>query len=139
MAPISIKRPSIICSFLACLVMASPAYALFAKLSTNLVAVVTISGVKPSGNANINQSKYPASPGILSMKVSKVNLPDGSILAVNLSDCPWFGPVAYLKVFSGSASLSTSLPAICQIGRTSSIAVSYQTSVVMVGGSPWTI
>jgi hypothetical protein len=133
------KRTWIISSFAAILFIASPAYALFAKLSTDLIAAVTISGVKPSGSANVNQSKYPSNPGVLSVKMSNVKLPDGSVLAVNISDCPWYGPVAYLKVFGGSASLSTSLPGNCQVGRLSSITVLYNTTIISKGGNPWKI
>lgn len=133
------KRTWIISSFAAILFIASPAYALFAKLSTDLIPAVTISGVKPSGSANVNQSKYPSSPGVLSVKMSNVKLPDGSVLAVNISDCPWYGPVAYLKVFGGSASLSTSLPGNCQVGRLSSITVLYNTTIISKGGNPWKI
>ncbi len=116
-----------------------PAYAIFAKLSTGLTALVVIGGVKPSGSASVNQSNYPASPGILNVKVSKINLPDGTVLPVTMSDCPWYGAVAYLKVVSGSASISTSLPANCQTGRLSSISILYKTSIVLTGGNPWKI
>lgn len=133
------KRNGIVASFLTLSVLATPAYALFAKLSTDLIASVTISGVKPSGSANINQSKYPSSPGVLSIKMSNVKLPDGSVLTVNISDCPWYGPVAYLKVVGGSANLSTSLPGNCQVGRLSSITVLYNTTLISKGGNPWKI
>ncbi len=133
------KRTWIISSLAAILIIAPPAYALFAKLSTDLIATVTISGVKSSGSANVNQSKYPSNPGVLSVKMSNVRLPDGSVLAVNISDCPWYGPVAYLKVVGGSASLSTSLPGNCQVGRLSSITVLYNTTIISKGGNPWKI
>jgi hypothetical protein len=133
------KHICLLIGFLTSLLIAAPAYAIFPKLSTTLTALATINGTKPSGNANLDQSRYPNSPGVLSVKVSKVSVPDGSILAVNLSDCPWFGPVAYVKIVKGSASVSTSLPATCQIGRSSSITLIYNNLTVMKGGSPWTI
>lgn len=139
MSIVTSKHTWIISCFVAVLIMAPPAYAIFAKLSTDLIATVTISGVKTAGSANVNQSKYPANPGVLSVKVSDINLPDGSILSVNLSDCPWYGPVAYLKVFSKTASLSTSLPGNCQVGRLSSITVLYKTAIILKGGNPWKI
>ncbi|MBK8814151.1 MAG: hypothetical protein IPN42_00920 [Methylococcaceae bacterium] len=133
------KRSWIVAGFFVISVLAPPAYALFAKLSTDLIAAVTIGGVKPSGSANVNQSKYPSSPGVFSIKLSNVKLPDGSVLAVNISDCPWYGPVAYLKVFGGSATLSTTLPGNCQVGRLSSITVLYKTTLISKGGNPWKI
>jgi len=72
--------------------------------------------------------------------VSKVNLPDGTVLSVNLSDCPWFGPVAYINVVDGSASINTKLPASCQIGRGSTITMANPTgTIILSGGSPWKI
>lgn len=139
MSVFTAKRTCILSSFAAILIIATPAYAIFAKLSTDLVAAATIGGVKPSGNANIDQSRYPSSPGVLSIKVSNAKVADGSVLAVNISDCPWYGPVAYLKVVGGSANLSTNLPGNCQVGRLSSITVWYNTTVILYGGNPWKI
>lgn len=62
MSIFTVKRTCILSSLAAILIIAPLAYAIFTKLSTNLVAAVTIGGVKPSGNANIDQSKYPSSP-----------------------------------------------------------------------------
>lgn len=135
----TVKRILIAASLAMFITTVPPAYAIFAKLSTNLLAAVTINGITPTGNASIDQSGYPTKAGILSIKVSKVNLPDGSILSVNLSDCPWYGAVAFIKIFGGSANISTSLPATCQIGRLSSVTVGYKTAILLKGGSPWKI
>lgn len=120
------------------LMIAAPVYAIFGKLSTDLKGSA-ISGVTPTGKASVNQANYPVIPGLLAVNVSKVNLPDGSVLSVSISDCPWFGPVAYLKIVGGSASISTSLPSNCQVGRLSSITVTTQSSIILRGGNPWKI
>jgi len=117
-----------------------PAYALFAKLSTELVAQYSLDGQISKGKAAINQAGYPSKPGVLKISVSGVNVPDGTLLSVNMNDCPWFGPVAYLKVTGKGASLSTALPASCQIGRTSTITVNTANNAILLkGGAPWKI
>ena len=139
MSTLTKKRTLLLASLTITLMMASPVYAIFAKLSTSLTGAA-ISGVTPSGNASVNQGNYPVIPGLLMIKVSKINLPDGSVLPVTMSDCPWFGAVAYLKIVDGSASISTSLPSVCQTGRLSSITISNQTGAVLLrGGNPWKI
>lgn len=120
--------------------VSGPAYALFAKLSTALAAQYSLGGEVPKGKAAINQGSYPSKSGVLSVSVTNVNVPDGAVLTVNLSDCPWFGPVAYLKISGKGASLNTSLPSTCQIGRTSAITVNMTNgSILLKGGSPWKI
>jgi hypothetical protein len=138
MSTLTKKRNFLIASFIFALMMAFPVYAIFAKLSTSLTGAA-ISGVTPSGNASVNQGNYPVIPGLLTIKISKVNLPDGTVLSVNISDCPWYGAVAFLKVVDGSASLSTSLPSACQVGRLSSITVSKNTTIYLRGGNQWKI
>jgi hypothetical protein len=138
MSTLTKKRTLLMASLAIALMMASPVYAIFAKLSTSLIGT-SINGVTPSGNASVNQGNYPIIPGLLTIKVSKVNLPDGTVLSVNISDCPWYGAVAFLKVVDGSASLSTSLPSVCQVGRLSSITVSKNTTIYLRGGNPWKI
>ena len=120
-------------------VLSSPAYAIFGKLSTSLVGT-SISGVTPSGKAPANQVNYPAIPDLLMVNISKMNLPNGTVVSVSMSDCPRFWPVAYMNVIDGSASISTSLPSVCQTGRASSITISDQGgNVLLRGGSPWKI
>jgi hypothetical protein len=120
--------------------LSCPAYALFAKLSTELVAQYSLGGQTPKGKAGINQASYPSKPAVLSISVSSVNVPDGTVLQVNLSDCATYGAVAYLNIVGKSASLSASLPANCQIGRLSSISVlTTNGAVLLKGGAPWKI
>jgi hypothetical protein len=135
----SAKRTFLIASLCATTVLSYPAYAIFAKLTTNLTGTA-INGAVPNGKASINQGNYPVVPGMLAVNVSKLNLADGTVLSVNLSDCPWFGPVAYINVVDGSASINTKLPASCQIGRGSAITMTDPTGVtILSGGSPWKI
>jgi hypothetical protein len=123
-----------------CVLAASPAYAIFGKLSTTLKALYTLNGSTPSGRASVNQSKYPSVPGALSISVSNVRVTDGTVLPVSISDCPWYGPVAYLKIVGATASLSTYLPANCQVGRLSTITVAAPDGTILLkGGSPWKI
>jgi hypothetical protein len=116
-----------------------PAFALFAKLSTTLVGQYSLGGQIPTGKAAINQANYPSQPGVLSISVSNVNVPDGTQLAVILSDCPWYGPVAYLTVTGKRASQSTTLAGNCQVGRLSRIDVIYNSLILLKGGNPWKI
>jgi hypothetical protein len=125
--------------FAAAILVSTPAYALFAKLTTKLVGI-NIDGAIPTGTASVDQSNLPTIPALLAVGVSKVNLADGTVLSVNLSDCPWFGPVAYLNIVDGSARIRTSLPLTCQTGRLSSITIVDQTGAVLLqGGNPWKI
>jgi|GEM_PF-1609275 len=132
------KLSVLVCLSLFCLVSA-PAYALFAKLTTNLSGTA-IMNVKPTGKAAINQGNYPKVAAALSVNVSKVNVPDGTVFEINLSDCKAFGSVGYIKIVGGSASVGISLPSICQIGRGSSITINGATGAnILSGGGPWKI
>ncbi len=108
---------------------ATSALALFASLSTDL-AGPSIGGVLPQGTAAISQPGFPAQPGIVEIQVSNVNLPDGTLLSVFLTDC---GPVAVgsMTLFSGQAQLKTAFRRGCQIGRLSKILVSDGTATVL--------
>jgi hypothetical protein len=133
------KRTLLMICISVAVVLSSPAYAIFGKLSTSLVGT-SINGVTTSGKASVNQANYPVIPGLLMVNISKVNLPNGTVVSVSMSDCPWFGPVAYMNVVDGSASISTSLPSVCQTGRASSITINDQGgNVLLRGGSPWKI
>lgn len=132
------KLSVLICLSLFCLVSA-PAYALFAKLTTDLSGAA-IMNATPTGKATINQGNYPKVAAALSVNVAKVNVINGTPLAINLSDCKAFGPVGYLIIVGGSVSVSISLPGICQIGRGSSITINDITGTeILKGGSPWKI
>jgi uncharacterized lipoprotein YbaY len=54
-----------------------------------------IAGQVPRGTAEVDQTAF---PGTLTVRVSKVNLPDGTVLTVVLTDCEAFGTPA---VWSG--------------------------------------
>lgn len=132
-------RTLVMACIAAAILVSPPAYALFAKLTTNLVGI-SIDGVIPNGKASVDQSNLPTIPALLALGVSKVNLRDGTVLSVNMSDCPWFGPVAYLNIVDGSARIRTSLPLVCQTGRLSSITIVDQNGTVLLqGGNPWKI
>ena len=125
---------------MACILATTPAYAIFGKLSTTLKALYTLNGSTPNGNASVNQTKYPSVPAALSVSVSNVRVVDGTVLPISISDCPWYGPVAYLKIVGARASLSTYLPANCQVGRLSTITIAAQDGTILLkGGYPWKI
>ena len=136
----SIPNSAALCFLMVFFVMAGPAYAIFGKLSTSLKGLFILNGVAPSGKAAVDQSKYPSVPAVLSLSVSSIRVVDGTILPVSISDCPWYGPVAYLKVVGARANLSTSLPANCQVGRLSAITVdTLDGTILLKGGNPWKI
>lgn len=119
------------------LCVSTSAFALFNKLSTNLVGV---NGTTGSGTASVDQSNYPKTSGSLAIKVSNINAVDGTVLSVTVSDCLSFGAVAFLKLSNHSAELTTSLPQFCQVGRNASINVYAPGDVLLLkGGNPWKI
>ncbi len=131
------KKVLLMASLSFVVLLSAPAYAIFAKLTTSLTGPA-ISGAVPGGKASVNQGNYPVVPGMLAVNLSRINLPDGTVVSVNISDCPWFGPVAYLNIVGGSASISTSLPSSCQVGRLSTITIVNSTgTVILSGGRPW--
>lgn len=120
---------------------AAPALAVFPGLSTDLTGPA-IDGVTPRGTAQVDQSSF---PGTLDLRVSKVNLPDGTSLTVVISDCVSFGSptVGTFTIERGRARFSTILPSepsVCQVGHNSSITLSTADgTVILEGGSPWTV
>ena len=116
---------------------AAPAFAIYAHLSTTLTGNA-INGVVPGGQAAVDQSKLPKQPGTVDVQVSSVNLPDGTVLGVVLTDCGP-SPVGTITLKGGSGQLRTKLPAGCQIGRTSSIFINNGSTTVLSGGAPWTV
>jgi len=116
---------------------AAPALAIYAHLSTTLTGN-PINGVTPGGQATVDQSKLPRRPGAVDVQVSSVNLPDGTVLSVVLTDCGP-SPVGTIRLKGGAGQLQTKLPAGCQIGRTSSIFVNNGSTTILSGGAPWIV
>lgn len=132
------KTPFMISLTVILMLIVSPAYAIFPKLTTELTGSA-IGGVTPSGKASADQSRYPTVPAFVTVMVTRVNVPDGTVVAVNLSTCTYFGPVAYLTIVNKTASLGTYLPSVCQVGRLSAITITKDTQVLLSGGYPWKI
>lgn len=105
----------------ALLVAAPSAEALFTSLSTTLTGP-SIGGVVPAGNATIDQGGVPAQPGTVAIAVRDVNLPDGTILNVFLTDCGPFA-VGSMTLIARQAQLTTAFRLGCQIGRLSKVHV----------------
>jgi hypothetical protein len=114
---------------------ASSAFAIYAFLTTTLSGPA-IGGVTPQGTASINQSGLPTKAGTLCLSVTNVNLPDGTVLDVILTDC---GPdaVATFRLSGGAGKLNTALPAGCQIGGDSSIYLRDGGTTILSGGARW--
>ena len=132
------KTPFMISLTVILMLIVSPAYAIFPKLSTDLTGSA-IGGVTPNGKASVDQSSYPTVPVFVTVMVTKVNVPNGTVVAVNISDCVSYGPVAHLTIVNKTASLGTYLPSFCQVGRLSSITITNGTQVLLSGGNPWKI
>jgi hypothetical protein len=116
---------------------AVPAFALYPQLSTKLSGPA-IGGVTPSGDAKLDQSRLPDSPSRLDVRVQNVNLPDGTLLDVYLTDChAGTSPVGSFTLSGRKGQASISVPTYCPIGRTSSIYVKQGTTIRLSGGSPW--
>jgi hypothetical protein len=117
-------------------VVAAPALAIYPHLNTTLSGPA-INGVVPSGNATIDQSKLPAVPLTLDVRVSSVNLPAGTILSVVLTDCGT-APVGTIKLTHEQGQLKTKVPG-CQVGRQSAIHVNNGSVTILSGGAPWQV
>jgi hypothetical protein len=116
---------------------APPVFAIYPQLSTTLTGPA-INGVVPGGNAQVDQSKLPTQPGTVDVQVNNVNLPDGTVLGVVLTDCG-SSPVGTITLRRGDGQLKTKLPVGCQIGRQSSIFVNNGSATILSGGAPWTV
>src|SRR5215470_16011628 len=116
-------------------VRATAAFAIYAFLSTTLSGPA-IGGVVPQGAAGIDQSGLPTKPGELCLSVSNVNLPDGTVLNVVLTDCG-SGAVGTFTLSGGAGKLNTALPAGCQIGGDSAIYVREGGTTILSGGARW--
>lgn len=116
-------------------IASSPAFAIYPQLSTKLSGPA-ISGVVPSGDAKIDQSGVFEVPLKLDVKVQNVNLPDGTVLNVVLTDCVAASPVGKITLSRRQGELHTSV-SNCHVGRTSSIHINNGATRVLSGGSPW--
>jgi hypothetical protein len=115
----------------------APVFAIYPQLSTTLTGPA-INGVVPGGDAKVDQSKLPTQPGTVDVQVNNVNLPDGTVLGVVLTDCG-ASPVGTITLRGGDGQLRTKLPAGCQIGRQSSIFINNGSTTILSGGAPWTV
>lgn len=107
-------------------------------LAPRLSAVLTgdILGAEvPTGSASIDQARLPAEPGTLRVEVTRVGLPDGTILTVRITDCGQ-GPVGTITLRSGQGTLDARLPT-CLVGRLSAILVNDGLTTILSGGAPW--
>jgi len=119
------------------LLLAAPAFAIYPQLSTNLTGPA-IGGRVPEGDAKVDQSRLPNEPAKLDVRIKNVNLPDGTVLDVFLTDCGT-APVGTITLSRGEGQLSTRLSTSCPIGRTSSILLNHGSTMVARGGSPWKV
>jgi hypothetical protein len=121
---------------------ATPALAVFPQLQTDLTGPA-IAGQVPRGTAEVFQTAF---PGTLAVRVSKVNLPDGTVLSVVMTDCDIGGTggvVGTLTLDGGRGRLTTVLPSepsVCQVGHNSAIFLTQADgTVVLEGGAPWEV
>ena len=125
------------------LAIAAPVAAVFSVIETDLTGP-DIGGRTPRGTATVDQSQLPA-PGVLDLRVSHVNLPDGTVLTVVITDCESFGSptVGTITLERGRGRATITLPSepsVCQVGHNSSIFLKLADgTVVLEGGSPWEV
>lgn len=91
----------------------------------------------PGGDAKIDQSRLPSQPLTVDVRVKNVNLPEGTVLSVVLTDCG-ASPVGTITLSRREGQLRTTVPG-CEVGRTSSIYVNKGATRVLSGGSPWQV
>jgi hypothetical protein len=115
----------------------APVFAIFPQLSTTLTGPA-INGVVPGGDAKVDQSKLPNQPATVDVRVKNVNLPDGTVLGVVLTDCG-ASPVGTITLSRGEGQLRTTLPQGCQIGRNSSILINNGGTTILRGGAVWKV
>lgn len=119
------------------LLSATAALAVFPQLSTDLTGPA-IDGVVPRGTAEVHQTQF---PGTLDLRVSRVNLPDGTVLTVIMTDClqDSVGTITIDKGRARASILLPSEPSVCQVGHNSSIFLRLGETTVLEGGSPWEV
>ena len=116
---------------------AATALAVFPQLSTDLTGPA-IDGVVPRGTAEVHQTQF---PGTLDVRVSRVNLPDGTVLTVIMTDClqQEVGTITIEKGRARASILLPSEPSVCQVGHNSSIFLKLGETTVLGGGAPWQV
>jgi hypothetical protein len=117
-------------------VVASPTLAIYPILNTTLSGPA-LNGVVPTGSATVDQAKLPQVPLTLGVEVSSVNLPDGTVLVVVVTDCG-AAPVGTIKLVHEQGQLKTKVPG-CQVGRLSAINVTDIASTILSGGALWQV
>lgn len=141
-----IGRTTIALAMLSMLALATagPVAAVFSVIETDLTGP-DIGGRTPRGTATVDQSQLPA-PGVLDLRVSHVNLPDGTVLTVEITDCAAFSGspiVGTITLERGRARATITLPSepsVCQVGHNSSIFLKLADgTIVLEGGSPWEV
>jgi hypothetical protein len=121
-------------------VTAIPALALYRQLSTGLTGPA-INGVTPQGDAKVDQSRLPNTPGQLQVRIKNVNLPDGTVLTVNLGNLtPGSGTnVATIVLIGGQGQVNTALPQYFMVGRQDQISILNGGTVILSGGAVWKV
>jgi hypothetical protein len=122
------------------IVTAIPALALYRQLSTGLTGPA-INGVTPQGDAKVDQSRLPDVPATLQVRVKNVNLPDGTVLTVNLGG-HFAGDgtnVGTVVINRGEGQATISLTNYFAVGRTDPIGILNGGTVILSGGAPWKV
>ena len=141
-----IRRTTVALAMLSMLALATaaPVAAVFSVIQTDLTGP-DIGGRAPRGTATVDQSQLPT-PGSLDLRVSHVNLPDGTVLNVEITDCEAFSGspiVGTITLDRGRARATITLPSepsVCQVGHNSSIFLKLADGTIVVeGGSPWEV
>jgi len=116
---------------------AAPALAIYPIQTTTLTGSA-ISGVVPTGQAEVNQCKLPKQFGTLTLKVQSVNLPDGTQLAVNYGGVSAGQGVnlGSFKLSGQSGTLSAKLGTMA--GASDNIAVMQGAVIVLSNPTRWT-
>jgi hypothetical protein len=107
-------------------------------------------GRTPEGDARVDQSRLPAVPPHLETRVKNVNLPDGTVLEVEITsshsscaiECPLGAIVGTITLQRGEGRLATALGCgvgVCQVGRTDHIFVRHGDIRILDGGAPWQV
>ena len=140
-----IGRTSVALAMLVTLALATagPVAAVFSVIQTDLTGP-EIGGRTPRGSATIDQSQLPA-PGILDLRVNNLNLPNGTVLTVIITDCVTLESpdVGTITLQHGTARATLTLPAtpsVCQVGHNSAIFLELADgTIVLEGGAPWEV
>lgn len=118
------------------LVLALPAFAIYPQLSMTLNGVST-NGATPSGDAKIDQSRYPKANPVLQVRVRNVNLPDGSRLDVYLGGSDpipgQFVGSLVIQAHQGQATIT----APTEVGRNDDLVLKNGSAVVLYQFAAW--